>query len=98
MDTVAIAGAGPAGLALALTLARHGVPATVFAEHPAPTPVDESRAITWMPRGLEFLDWAGITDGFERMGCAGSHTSSGRRAVCCWRSGTTGCAMRTRTR
>ncbi len=68
MDTVAIVGAGPAGLALALTLARHGVASTVFSEHLAPTPVDESRAITWMPRGLEFLDWAGITDGFERVG------------------------------
>ena len=66
--TVAIVGGGPTGLALALTLARHGVASTVFAEHLQPTPVDESRAITWMPRGMEFLDWAGLTARFERIG------------------------------
>ncbi len=68
MKTVAIVGGGPTGLALALTLARHGVPSTVFSEHLEPTPVDESRAITWMPRGLEFLDWARITTSFEQIG------------------------------
>lgn len=68
MNAVAIAGGGPTGLALALTLARHGVPSTVFEPRPAPTPPDESRAITWMPGGLEFLDWAGITASFEQLG------------------------------
>lgn len=68
MDTVAIVGGGPTGLTLALTLARQGIASTVFAEDLAPTPVDESRAITWMPRGLEFLDWAGITAGFQHLG------------------------------
>ncbi len=67
-STVAIVGGGPTGLALALTLARYGLRSTVFEKNAAPTPVDESRAITWMPRGLEFLDWAGITGQFERIG------------------------------
>lgn len=67
MDPVAIVGGGPTGLALALTLARLQVPSTVFEHLHRPTPVDESRAITWMPRGLEFLDWAGITAGFAEL-------------------------------
>ncbi len=65
---VAVVGGGPTGLAVALTLARLGVPSTVFEERPAPTPPDESRAITWMPGGLEFLDWAGLTPAFDAIG------------------------------
>jgi 2-polyprenyl-6-methoxyphenol hydroxylase-like FAD-dependent oxidoreductase len=68
MTPVAIAGGGPTGLALALTLARRGVATTVFDQRTAPTPLDESRAITWMPGGLAFLDWAGITADFTRIG------------------------------
>jgi 2-polyprenyl-6-methoxyphenol hydroxylase-like FAD-dependent oxidoreductase len=40
----------------------------VFEERRAPTPPDESRAITWMPGGLEFLDWAGVTPAFDEIG------------------------------
>ncbi len=65
---IAVVGGGPAGLALALALARLGVASTVFEERLAPTPLEESRAITWMPGGLDFLDWAGITGAFEDVG------------------------------
>ncbi|WP_161493851.1 FAD-dependent monooxygenase [Virgibacillus necropolis] len=33
-----------------------------------PTPEDESRAITWMPRGMELLDWLGIYSQFHKKG------------------------------
>lgn len=32
-----------------------------------PTPKDESRAITWMPRGLEFLTWIGLKNEFDQI-------------------------------
>lgn len=47
---VAIVGGGPTGLALALTLARLGVASTVLEHRTAPTPLNESRAITWDAR------------------------------------------------
>ena len=68
MTDVAVAGGGPVGLALAVTLARCGTAVTVFEERLAPTPLEESRAITWMPGGLEFLDWLDITDRFAAIG------------------------------
>ncbi len=42
-STVAIAGAGPTGLAL--TLARYGLRSTVFEKNAAPAPVDEEAAV-----------------------------------------------------
>ncbi|MEU6345807.1 FAD-dependent monooxygenase [Streptomyces sp. NPDC046977] len=46
MDPVIIAGAGPTGLALALCLARHGVPSIVLDEHDhAPSPSPERTAV-----------------------------------------------------
>jgi 2-polyprenyl-6-methoxyphenol hydroxylase-like FAD-dependent oxidoreductase len=68
MAEVAIAGGGPVGLAVAVTLARCGVSSVVMEQRMAPTPVEESRAITWMPGGLEFLDWLGLTDRFLDIG------------------------------
>ena len=68
MTDVAVAGGGPVGLALAVTLARCGIAVTVFEERLAPTPLEESRAITWMPGGLEFLDWLDLTDRFAAIG------------------------------
>ena len=68
MTDVAVAGGGPVGLALAVTLARCGIAVTVFEQRSAPTPLEESRAITWMPGGLEFLDWLEITERFAAIG------------------------------
>jgi 2-polyprenyl-6-methoxyphenol hydroxylase-like FAD-dependent oxidoreductase len=65
---VLIAGGGPVGLALSLVLARYGVPSLVLEARAAPTPPDESRAITWMPRGLELLDWLGLSESFRARG------------------------------
>ncbi len=68
MERVAIVGGGPVGLALSLVLARYGVPALILEAREAPTPRDESRAITWMPKGLELLDWLDLGDDFARVG------------------------------
>jgi 2-polyprenyl-6-methoxyphenol hydroxylase-like FAD-dependent oxidoreductase len=68
MEPVVIVGGGPVGLALSLTLARYGVPALVLEAREAPTPRDESRAITWMPKGLELLDQLRLGESFDRLG------------------------------
>jgi 2-polyprenyl-6-methoxyphenol hydroxylase-like FAD-dependent oxidoreductase len=67
MEPVLIVGGGPVGLALAVVLARYKVASLVLEERDAPTPRDESRAITWMPRGLDFLDWLGLLPAFSRL-------------------------------
>ncbi len=53
------------GLTLPLVLARYGVAALVLEAREAPTPPDESRAITWMPKGLELLDWLELGERFD---------------------------------
>lgn len=68
MQRVAIVGGGPVGLVLSLVLARYQVPTLVVEAREAPTPHDESRAITWMPKGLELLDWLGLGEDFARLG------------------------------
>jgi 2-polyprenyl-6-methoxyphenol hydroxylase-like FAD-dependent oxidoreductase len=68
MEPVAIVGGGPVGLTLSLVLARYGVPALVLEARKGPTPRDESRAITWMPKGLELLDRLEIGDDFAWSG------------------------------
>ncbi len=68
MEPVVIVGGGPVGLTLSLVLARHGVPTLILEAREEPTPRDESRAITWMPKGLELLDWLEIGEGFDRIG------------------------------
>ncbi len=65
---IVIVGAGPVGLALALVLARYGVPSLILESREAPTPLDESRAIVWMPKGLELLDWLGLAEQFAKRG------------------------------
>jgi 2-polyprenyl-6-methoxyphenol hydroxylase-like FAD-dependent oxidoreductase len=68
MEPVVIVGGGPVGLTLALVLARYGVPSLILEAREEPTPRDESRAITWMPKGLELLDWLGRGKAFDRLG------------------------------
>ena len=53
---------------LSPVLTRFGVPTLVLEARVEPTPRDESRAITWMPKGLELLDWLEIREGFDRLG------------------------------
>jgi 2-polyprenyl-6-methoxyphenol hydroxylase-like FAD-dependent oxidoreductase len=67
-ERVAIVGGGPVGLTLSLVLARFGVPALLLEARGTPTSRDESRAITWMPKGLELLDWLGLGESFDRLG------------------------------
>jgi len=67
-DRVVIVGAGPVGLTLALVLARYQVASLVVEARTAPTPAGESRAITWMPRGLELLGWLGLSEPFAACG------------------------------
>jgi 3-(3-hydroxy-phenyl)propionate hydroxylase len=56
-DRVLIAGAGPVGLVAAASLARAGVPVTVFEQ--GPTLSEESRASTFHPPTLDMLDALG---------------------------------------
>lgn len=57
---IAIVGGGPVGLALSIVLAKYNVPSVIFELRGNPTLRTESRAITWMPRGLEFAEWIGL--------------------------------------
>jgi 2-polyprenyl-6-methoxyphenol hydroxylase-like FAD-dependent oxidoreductase len=67
-ERVLIVGGGPVGLALALVLAHRGTPSLVLEAREEPTPRDESRAITWMPKGLELLDLLSLEEEFARSG------------------------------
>ncbi|MEM7043006.1 MAG: FAD-dependent oxidoreductase [Pseudomonadota bacterium] len=57
---VAIVGAGPIGLALALELAQHGVASVVLDDNDVVS--IGSRAICWSKRSLEILDRIGVGD------------------------------------
>lgn len=63
---VAIVGAGPVGLTLALKLARDGVPVSVFEQAPELPP--ELRASTFHPPSLEMLDTLGLTPDLLALG------------------------------
>ncbi|MFC0682616.1 FAD-dependent oxidoreductase [Lysobacter korlensis] len=58
---VVVVGGGPVGLATAALLGRLGHEVILAERRHAPTGLDESRAITWMPEGLLFADHMGIT-------------------------------------
>lgn len=68
MKPIVIVGGGPVGLVLSLVMARYEVPTLLLESRLQPTPRDESRAITWMPRGLELLDWLGLGALFAQLG------------------------------
>jgi 3-(3-hydroxy-phenyl)propionate hydroxylase len=66
MNPVVVAGAGPVGLATALSLAHQGVPVEVIEAEPGLT-VDQ-RAGTFHPPTLEMLAPFGVTDDMHRIG------------------------------
>jgi 2-polyprenyl-6-methoxyphenol hydroxylase-like FAD-dependent oxidoreductase len=68
MEAIVIVGGGPVGLTLSLVLARYQVSALVLEAREEPTSRNESRAITWMPKGLELLDWLELGESFDRIG------------------------------
>ena len=55
---IIVAGAGPTGLALALSLARHGAPVRIIDQHDGPG--QASRAMVVHARNLEFYDQFGF--------------------------------------
>jgi 2-polyprenyl-6-methoxyphenol hydroxylase-like FAD-dependent oxidoreductase len=65
-DRVAIVGAGPVGLTLALKLARGGVPVSIYEK--AATLPPELRASTFHPPSLEMLDTLGLADPLIALG------------------------------
>ncbi len=65
---IMIVGAGPVGLALSVALATSGIRSLIFEARRVPTDRDQSRAITWMPKGLMFLEELGLLDSFMAIG------------------------------
>lgn len=63
---VVVAGAGPVGLAMAIELARHGVPCRILDR--AAGPARESRAIVIQPRTLELFRSMGVVDAMLEVG------------------------------
>lgn len=70
---VIIVGAGPVGLALALNLARKNIASLVLEKRLEPTPENESRAIVWMPKGLEWLKEVGQLEAFKSKALIRNH-------------------------
>ncbi|WP_044639808.1 FAD-dependent oxidoreductase [Risungbinella massiliensis] len=67
-NRVLIVGGGPVGLILSLVLARYKISSIILETNTQPTTRDESRAITWMPRGLELLKWLDLINKFQEKG------------------------------
>jgi len=66
MNPVVVVGAGPVGLTVALSLARHGVPVRVLEAEPALT--EDHRAGSFHPPTLEMLAPFGVTEAMLRIG------------------------------
>ena len=78
---IAIAGAGPAGLAAALALQRLGHAITIFDQFDAPRPIGSGLIL--QPTGLAALDWLGLGAPMRALGAPidrlyGKATGSGR--------------------
>jgi 3-(3-hydroxy-phenyl)propionate hydroxylase len=71
MNPILVAGAGPVGLTVALSLARRGVPVQVIESEPGLT-VDQ-RAGSFHPPTLEMLAPLGVTDEMHRIGIKVPH-------------------------
>ncbi|MEV6630706.1 FAD-dependent monooxygenase [Actinoplanes sp. NPDC051470] len=86
-ESVAIVGAGPTGLTLAIELQRRGVPHRIF--EASPGPFEGSRGKGLQPRTLEVLDDLGVLDRFLAHGSEYpamlAHLPDGERRV--WRMG-----------
>lgn len=63
---IAIAGAGPGGLAAAIALKRAGHSVTVFEQFDAPKPIGSGLIL--QPTGLAVLDWLGLGARMRRLG------------------------------
>ena len=66
MKPVTIVGAGPVGLATALSLAHQGIPVQVIEQEPALTM--DQRAGSYHPPTLEMLAPFGVTDEMHKHG------------------------------
>lgn len=66
---VLIIGAGPAGLALAVTLAQSGIDHVIIDTKPAAAPGSKAAAV--QPRTLEYLDRIGVSDALVGDGLRG---------------------------
>ena len=82
VEAVLVAGAGPVGLTMAMSLKRCGVDVRIV--DPAPERTDKSKALVIWPRTLELLDIQGCTESFVATGLEGRGTrifSHGRELV-----------------
>ena len=63
---IAVAGAGPAGLAMALALNRAGHHVTLFDQFAEPQPIGSGLLL--QPTGLAVLEWLGLADRMQNLG------------------------------
>lgn len=81
---IAIAGAGPGGLAAALALRRHGHKVVVYEQFEKPKPIGSGLIL--QPTGLSVLDWLGLGDRMRGLGAridrlAGTASHTGKSVL-----------------